>query len=389
MASVQKVNTSLPPGVEVRGNNVRIQFQWQRKRHRKTVANEATPSNIRFASELLSNVKRAIKRGEFDYETFFPNSKRSENDSNVYTFKDACDDYVDAKLSKLSPASASQYSNALSNVWQKIIDPATAFIDIDHATIAAAIGRHPWRSAKLYNNYLIPLRGVFDMQYRGEWTASNPMIGIENDKVQKKKPDPLSIKEREKILEHMRKHYPAPVHAYFLFAFSTGMRPEELIALRWSDIDFPKKEARVWRVRTFRGTDRETTKTDVERDVFLISHALVALKIMKPITCLGEDPHVFEHPVLRKPWHDERAQRDTYWRPTLTALGIRWRRPYCTRHTYATVALMQGVTPAFIAKQLGHSLQELLSTYAKWTAANKEANDREKRALESAFTMHG
>jgi integrase len=50
----------------------------------------------------------------------------------------------------------------------------------------------------------------------------------------------------------------------------------------------------------------------------------------------------------------------------LMELGIRYRPPYNVRHTYATVCLMAGMRPAFIAQQLGHSVQMLLTTYAHW-----------------------
>jgi integrase len=49
---------------------------------------------------------------------------------------------------------------------------------------------------------------------------------------------------------------------------------------------------------------------------------------------------------------------------TLKTLGIRPRPPYNARHTYATMCLMAGMMPAFIAKQLGHSIQILLTRYA-------------------------
>ena len=42
------------------------------------------------------------------------------------------------------------------------------------------------------------------------------------------------------------------------------------------------------------------------------------------------------------------------------------RRQYETRHTYAAICQMTGMNPTFIANQLGHSVQMLLSTYAKW-----------------------
>jgi integrase len=43
-----------------------------------------------------------------------------------------------------------------------------------------------------------------------------------------------------------------------------------------------------------------------------------------------------------------------------------YRPPYNTRHTYATMMLMAGMTPAFCAGQMGHSVEIFLTTYAKW-----------------------
>jgi integrase len=76
--------------------------------------------------------------------------------------------------------------------------------------------------------------------------------------------------------------------------------------------------------------------------------------------------HVWLDPRYGTPWVDERAFRRSYWTPMLKALGIRYRRPYNLRHTRATMLLMAGAAPAWCAKQLGHSVEVFLSTYAKW-----------------------
>jgi integrase len=90
---------------------------------------------------------------------------------------------------------------------------------------------------------------------------------------------------------------------------------------------------------------------------------------------------VFQNPVTGKAWHDERSQRDTYWKPSLKRLGIRWRRPYNARHTFATVALMTGaVPPAYIADQLGHSVKMLLERYARWLPANDKGDSKARLA---------
>src|SRR4051794_8666957 len=116
------------------------------------------------------------------------------------------------------------------------------------------------------------------------------MIGVENMPVVKKLPEPLSASERDRILADMAKHYDQRVTAYYQFMFYTGMRPEEAIALRWSDIDFQSGTARVQRVRTFRGSEREGSKTHAQRDVDLMPRAREALAAMRHYTFLKRGP---------------------------------------------------------------------------------------------------
>ena len=57
------------------------------------------------------------------------------------------------------------------------------------------------------------------------------------------------------------------------------------------------------------------------------------------------------------------------------ALSLRDRPQYNRRLTYATLCLMTGMNPAFIANQLGHSVQMLLSTYARWISSASDWNE--------------
>jgi|UniRef100_B1J8R2 integrase len=40
--------------------------------------------------------------------------------------------------------------------------------------------------------------------------------------------------------------------------------------------------------------------------------------------------------------------------------------------TYATIRSMSGLNPTFIAQQLGHGVQMLLSTYARWINSSND-----------------
>ena len=64
----------------------------------------------------------------------------------------------------------------------------------------------------------------------------------------------LSHDEAELVLDDMRKHYDEQVWNYFEFAFFTGLRPEEQIALRWSDLDTRLNTIRIQRAKTFKGS---------------------------------------------------------------------------------------------------------------------------------------
>lgn len=177
----------------------------------------------------------------------------------------------------------------------------TPIAELTHKVVVTKIGGRAWKSAKSHNNYLIALRGIFALEYRGRRALDSPMVGIENMPVVTKLPDPLTPAERDLILTDMAGHYDVRVVAYFVFMFFTGMRPEEAIALRWADIDFHSGTARVQRARTFRGSEREGSKTHTERDVDLVPRALEALAAMKPFTYMkrdarGREVDVFENP---------------------------------------------------------------------------------------------
>lgn len=371
-------------GVELRNSSIRIGFSLDGKWERETLKITPTPANEKYAAQLVERVKRAIRLGTFKWEEFFPDSPRVKKaPGSANTLRDAADLYVKS-IGRLADATRGQYENAM-NVWCEILGGDTPMDALTHPVLQAKIGSHPWASPKLLNNALIPLRGMFGLIYHGPKAALNPMAGIVNSKVVKKKPDPLSAEERDRILADMAEHYDPRVTAYFTVAFYTGMRPEELIALRWGDVDTRHGIIHVQRVRTFKGSERDGSKTHTERDVDMVDQVMAALKVMRPYTFLkDQDADIFEHPVLGKPWHDERSQRETYWQPTLKRLGIRRRRPYCTRHTYATVALMAGVNPNYIARQLGHTNSRMLfEKYSRWIDGADKGSERGK--LQAAF----
>lgn len=357
-------------GVEIRDRSIRVGFSHQGRWTRETLKLAPTPANVRYAEKLVARVNAEIAAGTFDYGATFPDSKKAPKTASNQTFGEACDAWFKTK-GRLAKKTQTQYRNAL-EVWKGLLGADTPLSKLAHGRLAGLVGSHPWASAKLLNNYLICLRGVMTLACR-ELKIDNPMDGIENSRTQAKGPDPLTGKERDAVVGYMAVHFHPYVWRYFAFAFATGARPEEIIALRWGDVDMDRKMVRIERARSA-GMDGPL-KTYEARDVELTATAIKALIGMME---RGPD-HVFINPVTNKPWHDERSQRDHYWKPTLKALGIRERRAYCTRHTYAATALMAGVNPAYIARQMGHkNARMLFHVYAKWIDGADGGRERDR-----------
>jgi integrase len=83
--------------------------------------------------------------------------------------------------------------------------------------------------------------------------------------------------------------------------------------------------------------------------------------------------------------------RNQVWKPALKKAGLKYRTPYQTRHTFATLALSQGEDIGWVQNMLGHSsLQMIFTRYYAWiprktradgvalTAAFKEAEELRK-----------
>lgn len=225
------------------------------------------------------------------------------------------------------------------------------------------------------------LREAFDLAVTDKLLTENPAAAIKRAKHQKPPPDPFTRDETEKIIALAAECYPGQVANMIEFWFWSGPRTSEVFGLRWPNSDLASGAVRIAEA-VVRGIHKDRTKTNVERLVRLNSRSLEALQRQREHTCLA-GAEVFQDPRYDQPWIDERAFRRSFWTPLLKRLGIRYRRPYNMRHTYATTMLMAGMAPAFCAKQLGHSVEVFLKTYARWIDGGQ--NDLEMARLEAAL----
>ncbi|QJC56102.1 Putative defective protein IntQ [Polaromonas vacuolata] len=333
-----------------------------------------TSANLKYAERLVAEIKEKIRLSTFSMAEYF----RAAGDGGKLTVGAQLDTWL--KGQRIEESTRAGYESC-AKFWKITGLGDKALRALRTSDILTALATRPDLSGKTVNNYVQVLREAVELAVTDKILVDNPVIKVPHAKHQKEPPDPFSREEMEKVLVSLADKHPGQVSNFTEFWFWTGMRTSEIFGLRWDNVDLASGLV-VVREAVVRGVQKDRTKTNVERTVNLNSRALAAIQRQREHTQVAGE-HVFTDPRYRTAWVDERAYRRSFWTPTLKILGVRYRRPYNMRHTYATVMLMAGMNPAFCAKQLGHSVEMFHKTYAKWLDGDQ--NVREMARLETTL----
>lgn len=379
----------LPPGIEIRGDALRIRFTWNGERRGETLAHTPTPQGIKAASRLRDQVVSLIKHGVLDeqkYAELFPGSDIAQQS---YSAIPAFGQYVQLWLDSRDVVSGTRenYKSTFNMYWMPHLGGRRMDL-ITPTLIRAILAQTVWTSTGVKRNAIIKLASVFKSAVAEEMITKNPTTALEKPKTQKKVVDPYTRDEAERIISYLYDNtlkYCQIYAAFFEFLFFTGLRPGEAMGLLWQNVNLESKSASIRQI-IVDGAPVERIKTKQQRVILLNDRALHALKKARRLADLRSiasksgfpvSTYVFQ-PSKGGMWIQSPSVTIKHFKSALAALEIRERRQYDTRHTYATMCLMAGMNPAFIANQLGHSVEMLLSTYAKWISSASDWNELNK-----------
>lgn len=216
------------------------------------------------------------------------------------------------------------------------------------------------------------LRCALKQAVKWDLLHRNPAELVELPKVQRKERRVLASEEARAFIaacEGVR------FGLTFEFALLTGMRPEEYLALQWSDVDFERCTAQVRRaiIRHKKAWSFKEPKTSRSRRTVVLPAPLVR-KLMshkrqqaEQRLRVGSEWQVHDLVFCSEFGTPLSIPNLTYryFRPILQKAGLPQIRLYDLRHSCATLLLIAEENPKVVSERLGHSTIVLtLDTYS-------------------------
>ena len=179
------------------------------------------------------------------------------------------------------------------------------------------------------------------------WLEVNPVKKVAKPSEPRGRARFLSDDERERLLKACQE-CPNPIlFTIVVVALSTGARKNEILTLKWQNIDFERNVIRL-----------ENTKNGERRALPLVAKAYDLLELIRPDQC-NENEYVFPRPDGKKPVDIKRS-----WLWAIKKAEIEDFTFHDLRHTAASYLAMNGATLAEIAEILGHKTLQMVKRYA-------------------------
>ena len=356
--------------IRERSGKLIADFRYMGIRCRETTNLEDNAYNRRILKKRLEQLEAEITLGTFEYEKYFPKSKRVDDfkekrsqqiavQTRVPLFKE----FTEVWFKQKQVEWRTSYQQKVSIVIKNYLIPAfgnqvlSKIKKSDLLNFRASLAKvthgkdQTSLKASRINQIMTPLRMILnDAAERYEFES--PYKNINNLKEGKIEVTPFSLEEVHKILTTVREDF----RPYYTIRFFTGMRTSEIDGLQWKNIDLQRREIHI-REALVNGVLGGTKTYGSDRTIQMSDRVYQAFLQQKSLNN-GKSDFVFCNrdggPL------DYRLVNKRVWHPILRFLGLKSRRAYQTRHTAATLWLSAGENPEWIARQLGHSTTEML-----------------------------
>ncbi len=192
------------------------------------------------------------------------------------------------------------------------------------------------------------------------------------------KVNPFSLEELDTLLSKAEGY----VKNFIGISSRTGMKPGEIVGLRWSDIDFDNEMIRVRRTR-IQDKNGPPKKKESVRDIemlpgvkefFLAQYRLTGGNSKGDIFLNSSKKPFYSHDIIAKKFKDLLEDGDKCYL-------------YQLRHSFATLMVSEGEDILWVSRMLGYKSSDItLKIYAR---AYKLSDDKEKHKKRALFLEKG
>ena len=305
---------------------------------------------IRFQQHGVRVQKSSGKTRKADALRFLAKSmeeerQRQEQGYKKVLFEVLCDEYQQLHLPHLKTRTRANYLGHIKLLKDHFADRYIDAVRKSHIAEFVAIQKRAGLKTPTIRRYLSTLSSMFSFAERSGWLALNPLLRFDKRSLPEAQPRTrfLTSDEYRRLLKASGQHLRPIIEA----AVATGMRLEELLSLKWEQVNLERREIRL-----------VVTKSNRPRVVPLFDRAVAV--IAAAARCPQTSSYVFTNPASGSRYKTiKRAFRSACKRAEIEDI-----RFHDMRHTFASWAVQSGADLYRLSRILGHSSLQMTTRYA-------------------------
>jgi len=246
------------------------------------------------------------------------------------------------------------YEYAVKKFYSIMGDVNVDDVSIDDIEKYIGVLKKQGRASATIKAYLTPIHMAFNEAMRKNIIDKNPVLLAKKPTVRNKEKKVFNIMQMHNILNSAK----GELKTYLYFAFFTGARPGEIIAMRWSDIT-SKTIAINRTINRLKGVN--LPKSGKVRKIALLEPLK---EYLSKVPKNGDTIFTLSYVVFLKQFCD-----------LIKKLGHERTTLHSTRHTFTSLLIQARESPTLIQYFLGHSSMEMINkVYAHYIEDDSDAS---------------
>ncbi|MEN2291583.1 site-specific integrase [Enterococcus faecalis] len=328
---------------------------------------------------LTVSTKKEAQQIESKYLRLYHENKLTTNSD--LTLKDIYEIYEEKYTQNLKPS----YKQTQERIFKNYIEPyfkntqiklikKQQIYDFQQFLLTSKPKRKETLSNKTINMIIIHLQKLFNVAMKEGLSYENPCNQIDKLKVQKKEINFWTLDEFTTFISHIDKNKPF-LKVFYQFAFFTGMRAGEMIALTWSDIDFYNQTVRINKsAKLINGNYVTTTpKTESSNRYITINTKITSMlkkwQEIQPKLLIDNFQNIDSAKLLVFQFNEKHPSSDYYSKQikkiiAKNDLNLKPIRLHDFRHSHVALLIHNNEKNTTIKERLGHSsITTTIDTY--------------------------